>query len=274
MVIIKTGVFKKAEDWKGGMDEFLNVGDHVCEDIVNHFINVLPPATMRSHLIQIGEPYFHIGDKELYPTIVKIDGEWVFAGNCFHEQSDTVLLTHDMNQLKTGYVTVFAENLSGSLTHETESFYDQEQGIISVNIPQEFEIIAFQQKAELFNKSSNAESVGYDTKFTFEENPEMYAAEYLARHFTEGLNREDESVMYDVLDLIEYHDSLENILLGLECPISQAYFYESMVSEINWCKETLASEVDEGTATHQQVSVLKKAYEIAVNYMQEMSSLN
>lgn len=79
--------------------------------------------------------------------------------------------------------------------------------------------------------------------------------------------------MYDVLDLIEDHSSLEGVLLGLECHVSQTYFFESMVDEIRICETKLANEIEKGTALHQQVSALKQAYETTVNYMVELSSL-
>lgn len=78
-----TGNFKKAENWKGSLVDFLQVGDSVCDEIVNHFINVLPPASYSSVLIQIGEPYTHVNNEAVYPTLSKIDGQWVYAGNCF-----------------------------------------------------------------------------------------------------------------------------------------------------------------------------------------------
>lgn len=176
-MIIKTGVFKKAEDWKGGMAEFLNVGDTVCQDIVNHFINVLPPATMRSHLIQMGEPYFHIGNKALYSTIVKIDGEWIYAGNCFRGESATILLAHELKKLKTGQVTVFAENFSGTISQEFEGTYQTETGILTVTLPDNLEVVAFKQTVKQLEKVAH---FNYDTKFTVTENTEMFAAELLS----------------------------------------------------------------------------------------------
>lgn len=67
------------------LDKFLSVGDVVDEQIVNYFVDVMPPAYMSSWLIQIGEPNAHVDGKATFATISKSSPEgWVFKGNCFH----------------------------------------------------------------------------------------------------------------------------------------------------------------------------------------------
>lgn len=64
-------------------------GDAVIPEIVDHFLNDLPPATHRESLIQCGEPYDHQRDpktgryKPTFATFHKEDGQWVYCGNCF-----------------------------------------------------------------------------------------------------------------------------------------------------------------------------------------------
>lgn len=78
-------------DWRaaGDFDKAAKPGDLVDEEIVQEFVNVLPPTTLRSNLVQAGEPYSHHFDPETerwrctYTTFAKVDGEWVYCGNCF-----------------------------------------------------------------------------------------------------------------------------------------------------------------------------------------------
>lgn len=79
------------DDWRaaGDFDKAAKPGDLVDEEIVQEFVNVLPPTTLRSNLVQAGEPYSHHFDPETerwrctYTTFAKVDGEWVYCGNCF-----------------------------------------------------------------------------------------------------------------------------------------------------------------------------------------------
>jgi hypothetical protein len=74
---------KTYANWKGDMDEYLQVGDEVDEEMADHFLNVLPPACWRSDIIQIGEPYSHVGGRATYATLRKDSGRWYYAGHCF-----------------------------------------------------------------------------------------------------------------------------------------------------------------------------------------------
>ena len=81
------------EDWEnsglGSFDEFFFPGDTVSEDVYDNFLDILPPATMRQNLLQVGEPAAHEYDPEkgkyraTYSTFVRTDGLWWYAGECF-----------------------------------------------------------------------------------------------------------------------------------------------------------------------------------------------
>lgn len=73
---------------KESIYDYLRKGDIVSEDLVDNFMNVLPPRAMSYGYLQVGEPYNHIFDidRRLRPTFMtfsKCDGKWRFYGNCF-----------------------------------------------------------------------------------------------------------------------------------------------------------------------------------------------
>ncbi len=77
---------KTMEEWHAdGRDlgEFLQIGDRVAEDMAEYFLGVLPPATWRADLIQIGEPNDHIRGRATFATIYREAGVWVWAGFCY-----------------------------------------------------------------------------------------------------------------------------------------------------------------------------------------------
>lgn len=80
--------FKTGEAWKGSLHEYLDIGDTVDDDIVDHFINVMPPAILRSDLIQMGEPYSHIGGRAVYATIARSELGWIYCGTCFRGETE------------------------------------------------------------------------------------------------------------------------------------------------------------------------------------------
>lgn len=75
---------KSYQNWPRGksLEQYLQVGDVVDQEMVNHFINVMPPACERETLIQIGEPADFVNGKSVYATLVREDGKWTYAGNC------------------------------------------------------------------------------------------------------------------------------------------------------------------------------------------------
>ena len=67
------------------IDEYLNIGDEVDEEMVDYFRDILPPKTYRSDILQVGEPYDHINGRAIYLTFKKEDSRWIYKGNCFKE---------------------------------------------------------------------------------------------------------------------------------------------------------------------------------------------
>lgn len=68
---------------KESIYEYLRKGD-----IVDNFMNRLPPKAMSHRYLQVGEPYDHVYDidgrlRAIYMTFTKCDGQWRYYGNCF-----------------------------------------------------------------------------------------------------------------------------------------------------------------------------------------------
>jgi hypothetical protein len=78
---------KTYENWKGSLNEYLQIGDVVDEEMQNYFIDVLPPATMNGECLQIGEAYSHVNGKSTYPTLKNTFNGWVYAGHCHRGQT-------------------------------------------------------------------------------------------------------------------------------------------------------------------------------------------
>jgi hypothetical protein len=81
---------KTRKQWgesRQNLNEFLQVGDLVDEDMADYFLCVLPPATHLSALIQVGEPYSHVNGRPTFPTIKKTAEGWQYRGNCHIRQT-------------------------------------------------------------------------------------------------------------------------------------------------------------------------------------------
>lgn len=71
-------------------------GDTVDEEIVEQFLNCVPPASNRAGYMQCGEPYSHEpveGKKWYAPTYTTFaktgeDGKWVYCGECFRGETE------------------------------------------------------------------------------------------------------------------------------------------------------------------------------------------
>lgn len=68
----------------------VKIGDYVDEGVADYFISVVPPRTMKTDLVQLGEEYDNWfdpkinGTRPVYATIVKVaKGIWQFRGYCF-----------------------------------------------------------------------------------------------------------------------------------------------------------------------------------------------
>ena len=91
---------KTINDWcafaehtgKGSIYDYLYQGDMVSADMIDYFINLMPPKTLLDGYIQVGEPYNHVFDvdyqlKPTYMTFVKMDKQWIYCGNCFQYET-------------------------------------------------------------------------------------------------------------------------------------------------------------------------------------------
>jgi hypothetical protein len=83
---------KTLADWKGDIEDCLSPGDLVNDDIVDNFINVLPPLTLNGECIQMSEPTFHTPQGATYPTLKKTLHGWAYAGNCYRGRTENVEL--------------------------------------------------------------------------------------------------------------------------------------------------------------------------------------
>ena len=80
---------------KAGWDEsrldlthYLQIGDHVDEEIYNYCLEVLPPACWKRLLLQVGEPHSHVNGRPTYVTIVGSEGNRRYAGCCWRGQCE------------------------------------------------------------------------------------------------------------------------------------------------------------------------------------------
>ena len=70
------------------IDSYLNVGDRVAQELVDHFAGASPPRTMREDLFQSGMPCdLRVGGdgekRPTYRTYAKDEEGWRFCGPCF-----------------------------------------------------------------------------------------------------------------------------------------------------------------------------------------------
>ncbi|OPZ65859.1 MAG: hypothetical protein BWY85_00218 [Firmicutes bacterium ADurb.Bin506] len=82
-------------DWEaaGDFDKCARPGDYVEEDIVEEFLNCVPPASHKPGYIQCGEPYSHAHDpvtdrfRPTFATFHKPGDHWIYCGHCFIGQT-------------------------------------------------------------------------------------------------------------------------------------------------------------------------------------------
>lgn len=83
---------KTMESWYGSglnFDDYCFPGDTVGEDVVDYFVNVVPPVTLRGDCVQAGEEHStECGDdgkyRATYTTFHRTgDGRYFFDGYCF-----------------------------------------------------------------------------------------------------------------------------------------------------------------------------------------------
>ena len=70
------------ESGVGSFTNYAKVGDIVDEEIFDFFIETMPPETMNSKMVQMGEAYDHNGTngKARFLTLEKINNQWVYTG--------------------------------------------------------------------------------------------------------------------------------------------------------------------------------------------------
>lgn len=83
-------IIKRYADWEGNLDDFLQIGDLVDEEMAEHFINVLPPACWTDSIIQVGEPHNHVDGRATYATLKRTVDGWAYAGNCYRRATENI----------------------------------------------------------------------------------------------------------------------------------------------------------------------------------------
>ena len=93
--IIKTMSGWEDSDADSFMD-YCNPGDFVDDDIVDYFLNVVPPVTFEAGFVQCGEAISHKPDPDkegryraTYATFVQEGDGWKFCGECFAGQTES-----------------------------------------------------------------------------------------------------------------------------------------------------------------------------------------
>ena len=90
---MKTQKIITMDAWRraGDFEKAAKPGDVVAESVVTAFLGALPPVTMKSTLVQCGEPHAYAFDpqkccwRETYTTFSKKDDGWYFCGYCFRD---------------------------------------------------------------------------------------------------------------------------------------------------------------------------------------------
>lgn len=100
-------------------EDYCFPGDEVDEDIVDYFINIVPPITLRSSCTQIGEANSTKLDsngryRNTYSTFHRIEnGHWIYDGDCFKDCNE--------NQAEKPYSFLCLELLISEARQEVET---------------------------------------------------------------------------------------------------------------------------------------------------------
>ena len=86
------GEIKTLQGWLDSnvdsFDDYVKENDKVAVDIVNHFIELLPPRSYKPGFFQIGEPHDHVNEGARYGTFIYLYKDenykevWQYKGNC------------------------------------------------------------------------------------------------------------------------------------------------------------------------------------------------
>ena len=114
---------KTLEGWEKSkintFDEYCKPGDIVDQNMVNYFLDLLPPLIFGEHYIQVGGAYNDILDKEdnlikpTYMTFDKEDGNWIYKGNCFKGKNIDMSYMNDQindSKYKSGYIEKYIKD--------------------------------------------------------------------------------------------------------------------------------------------------------------------
>lgn len=76
-------------------EDYLEPGDEVDEDLIGYFLDVLPPRTNRTGLLQVGGEISTAKDvngrwQPTYLTFKRRGGTWRYAGRCFEGSAEPV----------------------------------------------------------------------------------------------------------------------------------------------------------------------------------------
>lgn len=83
---------KTMEEWNSSgiteFDDYVGLGDEVDEEIVDNYLDLVPPACHTKRLVQMGDPVEHLPNADgryeaIYMTFEKVDGKWYYRGYCF-----------------------------------------------------------------------------------------------------------------------------------------------------------------------------------------------
>lgn len=78
-------------EWKGSFTSCCTPGDEVDEDIVDHFLNCLPPKVWHRHyFLQAGEEHDHTEHGPTYITFEKRDEKWYYLGTCLKNMKEHI----------------------------------------------------------------------------------------------------------------------------------------------------------------------------------------
>lgn len=81
---------KTYADWDCDLQDYLQVGDVVDEEMYNYFIDVLPPAYCSGTIVQMGEPYSHKEFGATYATLKHTSNGWAYCGHCYRGKTENI----------------------------------------------------------------------------------------------------------------------------------------------------------------------------------------
>lgn len=71
----------------------------VDQEMVDYFLEVLPPAYWSSSIVQMGEPYDHAEEGATYATLQRTPEGWAYAGHCYRGKTEHIIGYSEMVRL-------------------------------------------------------------------------------------------------------------------------------------------------------------------------------